>query len=143
MMSRISTNEQSLDDSHVWSSTEKKFNGLDQNKNGKQKSFGRGHIIRQYMSGVGVITERYIPDNEILFYESTERSSNYSTTSDDKSHVSSSEDEEDTTNNFEPMNCPCYEKSLSVERKKIGMFRKIFPSIFKFLHKKKKKINTK
>lgn len=120
---------------------ENNSNVLEHLENREHRIFGRGHIIRQYMSGIGVITERHVPDDEVLYYESAERSLDYSESSiiDDRSHGSSTEEEEETVNMFEPVNCPCYEKSLKEEREKSGMLKNIFSLIFNFKRKKERK----
>lgn len=104
----------------------------------ENRGFGHGHIVRQYMSGVGVITERYVSDDDMLFYESTGRSSDNDSTSiiSDNSHnylaaEEEKEEEEDETLNV-PENCPCYEKALQDELKKNGFLKKIFRLILNF-----------
>lgn len=46
------------------------FNDLDQHKLQEKRGFFRGHIVYQYMSGVGVITERYVSNSHLLIYQS-------------------------------------------------------------------------
>lgn len=95
------------------------------------RGFGRGHIVRQYMSGVGVITEKYVSDDNLLFYDSTGRSlDNYSTSnSAENSHEYLTEDEEVKEEIIIPENCPCYEKAFKDEMKKRGFFNNIFTLI--------------
>lgn len=112
------------------------FNYLDRYKPQENHKFGRGHIIRQYMSGVGVITERYISNDHLLFFESRNTSNQSVSTSDVKSLESKIEEEQqkevvEQFNTTMPINCPCYDKAFKKELKKNRSFKNIFLSIFK------------
>lgn len=113
------------------------------------RGFGRGHVVRQYMSGVGVITERYVPE-DMLFYKPGHSSGSHDGSSTSVFSVSSGgegrgggtqeerDDDGDELNTILPENCPCYEKWLQEERKRTtGFFRnKLFSSILRFKKKK-------
>lgn len=86
------------------------FNILDRFTPKKNPKFGRGHIVRQYMSGVGVITERYESDEHLLFFQSVYDSDG--SKSDIKSNSTSITEEEvdkEELNTIMPVNCPCYD----------------------------------
>jgi hypothetical protein len=87
------------------------------------------------MSGVGVITERYVSDEDLLFYQSGNNSD--SSKSDVKSNSTlineEEEVEEEESNIIVPVNCPCYEKSLEEYYKKknsMNIFKRLFEYIF-------------
>jgi len=114
---------------------ENNFNYLDRYKPQENHKFGRGHIIRQYMSGVGVITERYTSDDHLLCFElenySDQSTSNIDARSFDYLMEEQEEEEEEkkivTTM---PVNCPCYEKACEEELKKNRSFKNILLSMF-------------
>lgn len=116
------------------------------------RGFGRGHIIYQYMSGVGVITERYVSNSGILLYQSRHSSDPFISKSDVKSResltmeeedeevkeVKEVEEEEDDDEEFDtsmPVNCPCYEYALKIQYEsfqRVGLFRNIISKLFNF-----------
>lgn len=110
-------------------------NDFDSSKSQKAKNgqkFSRGHITSQYMSGVGVITVRYVDDENLLFCEPENSADQYSSTLDLKPHESSTdqeEDEEDGPNTIVPVTCPCYERALKDEYNKRRYFKCIFSRI--------------
>lgn len=115
---------------------ENNFNYLDRYKPQENHKFGRGHIIRQYMSGVGVITERYISNDHLLFFESRNTLDQSMSTSDIKSVESKIEEEQqkekvEQFNTTTSINCPCYDKAYKKELKKNRSFKNIVLSIFK------------
>uniref|UniRef100_A0A2S2PA95 Uncharacterized protein n=1 Tax=Schizaphis graminum TaxID=13262 RepID=A0A2S2PA95_SCHGA len=110
-------------------------NYLDRHKPQENHVFGGGHIIRQYMSGVGVITERYIPDYYLLFFESESTSDQSTFISDVKSleyliEEEEPEEKEEKCNSTIPKNCPCYDKAWKKELRKNRSFKNIFSSVF-------------
>jgi len=113
---------------------ENNFNYFDRYKPQGNHKFGRGHIIRQYMSGVGVITERYIPNDHLFFFKSGNPSDHSTSNCDVKSleHLIEEEEEEEEEKIITtmPVNCPCYEKACEEELKKSRSFKNIFSSIF-------------
>lgn len=109
---------------------ENNFNYLDQYKPQENYKFGRGHIIRQYMSGVGVITERYIPDDH-LFFESGNSLTSISDVKSLENLFEEEENEEEECNTTVVVNCPCYEKAWDEELKKSRSFINIFLSCCK------------
>lgn len=109
------------------------FNYLDRFTPKKNQKFGRGHIVRQFMSGVGVITERYVSDEDLLFYQSGYDSDGSKSTSGAKSNSTlineEEEVEEEELNIILPVNCPCYEKSLEEyykRKKSMNIFKRLF-----------------
>lgn len=110
---------------------ENDFSRLVHPKSPENRGFGIGHIVRQYMSGVGVITERYVSDDDMLFYDSTGRSSdNYSISNSDKNSSEYLTEEEELREDINlPENCPCYEKVLNDKLKKRGFLNNIFTSV--------------
>lgn len=94
------------------------FNCLSRDKVHKNRAFGRGHVVRQYMSGVGVITERYVPDDELLFYESGSSLDDSSSLSSAKSHeIFIDKDNEELNTTTVMIDCSCYEEAIEKERK--------------------------
>jgi len=93
------------------------------------------------MSGVGVITERFIPDDDLLYYDPTERTSSSisfentnsrgsSTNGEDGEEEEEEEQvEEEKSNVAMSVNCPCYEKAFEKDHEKLGLFKNIFASI--------------
>lgn len=102
---------------------------LDQRTLYKKRKFGRGHIVRQYMSSVGVITERYASDENLLYDES--QYSSKDSISDTKSSQMLLTDGEESVIAVPVMNCPCYEKACKEELKKQGVFKKMLSLIKK------------
>lgn len=115
---------------------ENNFNYLDRYQLQENHKFGRGHIIRQYMSSVGVITERYISNDHLLFFKSENPSdqsmSNYYVKSLENviGGEEEEEEEEEKTITTMPVNCPCYEKAFEEELKKNISYKNIFLSMF-------------
>lgn len=112
---------------------ENNLNYSDRFKPQENHKFGRGPIIRQYMSGVGVITERYISDDNLLYFESGNLSdpstSNYDVRSLDYL-TEEEEKEEEKIMTTMPVNCPCYEKACEEEFKRKRSLKNFFLSIF-------------
>jgi len=113
---------------------ENNFNYFDRYKPQENHKFGRGHIIRQYMSGVGVITERYISDDHLLYSKSEnhpdQSTSNIDAKSFDYLMGEQEEGKEETIITTIPVNCPCYKKACEEELKKNRLFKNIFLSVF-------------
>lgn len=116
---------------------ENNFNYLDRYQPQENHKFGRGHIIRQYLSSVGVITERYISNDHLLFFKSENLSdqstSNYYVKSLENvigGEEEEEEEEEEKTITTLLVNCPCYEKALEEELKKNRSYKNIFLSMF-------------
>lgn len=135
-MLNTNRNIQLQNNSSITLMNENNFNYLDRYKPQENHKFGRGHIIRQYMSGVGVITERYISNDHLLFFESRNTSDQSVFTSDVKSLESIIEEEKqkeevEQFNTIMPINCPCYDKAYKKELKKNRSFKNIFLSVFK------------
>jgi len=121
-------------------------NYLDQQKPQENHVFGGGHIIRQYMSGVGVITERYIPDYYLLFFESANTSDQSASISDVKSleylmGENEQKEEEEKCNLTIPINCPCYDKAWKEELRKNRSFMNILSSVFQTIISKITKLS--
>lgn len=111
---------------------ENDFSPLAYPKSRENRGFGRGHIVRQYMSGVGVITERYVSEEDMLFYDSTGRHSDNSTSNsgeNSREYLTEEEEEEVKEEITVPENCPCYEKALKDELKKREFLNIIFTFI--------------
>lgn len=108
------------------------FNILDRFTPKKNPKFGRGHIVRQYMSGVGVITERYESDEHLLFFQSVYDSDG--SQSDIKSNCTSiteeeeekEEVEEEELNTIMPVNCPCYDLYYRKQNSLYNRFKRLF-----------------
>lgn len=86
----------------------------------KSQAFGGGRIVRQYMSGVGVITERHVSDDESLLFEPTHSSSVPPIVSQTSSRVSLFEDEEeeDSEISVDTIICPCDVNAIGTENRR-------------------------
>lgn len=123
---------------HLQNNTSKKlinendFNCLNSQKAKHCQKFSRGHIIHQYMSSVGVITERYVQHENLLFCEPEhilDQSSLISDVKPCKSSTDHEEDEDNDSNTIVSINCPCYEQALIKEYKKQGYLKNMFSRI--------------
>lgn len=125
---------------------ENNLNYFDQHRSQENQKFVRGHIINQYMSGVGVITERYIPDEHLLFFDSKHPLDQSTSLSDVKSLLSIKEEEQEEEHKqftlTVPVNCPCYEKSREEEFKNNESHKSIFASMFQTFQSEISKLLT-
>lgn len=109
------------------------FSYLDRFTPKKNQKFGRGHIVHQYMSSVGVITERYVSDEDLLSYKTTygsdgPKSRTYVKSNSILNKKQEEMEEEELSINV-PVNCPCYEIYLKEYYKKhnsLNIFQRLF-----------------
>lgn len=97
------------------------------NREGGNRAFGGGRVVRQYMSGVGVITERHVPDDDLFFYESSDRFSVASGSDGLFTYRALQDTGEDCK---EPSafatHCPCAEKAYEARGANSGLFANVF-----------------